>query len=64
MIALRALDEGLAWKEGRARFEAMDGARAAWGCRRFFDFEAVIPAHYKTFPLLEQSADGFAQAAE
>ena len=39
----------------------MDGARAAWGCKRFFDFKAVIPAHYKTFPLLEQSADGFAQ---
>lgn len=25
--------------------------------RRFFNFRTVIPCHYKTFPLLEQSAD-------
>jgi len=37
----------------------MDGKRAAWGCRRYFDFKGVIPGHYKTFPLLEQSADAF-----
>ena len=37
----------------------MDGERAAWGCRRFFDFKGVIPGHYKTFPLLAQSADAF-----
>ena len=37
----------------------MDGARAAWGRRKYFDFKAVIPGHYKTFPLLEQSADAF-----
>ena len=37
----------------------MDGARAAWGCRKFFSFKAVIPGHYKTFPLLEQTADAF-----
>jgi len=38
----------------------MDGARAAWGVRKFFpDLGAAIPGHYKTFPLLEQSADAF-----
>ena len=31
--------------------------RAAFAARRFFNFKTVIPCHYKTFPLLEQSAD-------
>lgn len=34
----------------------MDMERAAFAARRFFDFEVVIPCHYRTFPLLEQSA--------
>lgn len=34
----------------------MDVARAAFACRRFFNFKTVIPCHYKTFPLLAQSA--------
>jgi L-ascorbate metabolism protein UlaG (beta-lactamase superfamily) len=34
----------------------MDMARAAYAARRFFNFETVIPCHYRTFPLLEQSA--------
>ena len=34
----------------------MDMARAAWAAKRFFNFETVIPCHYKTFPALEQSA--------
>ncbi len=38
----------------------MDGTRAAWGCRKFFDLKGAIPGHYKTFPLLAQSADEFA----
>ncbi len=37
----------------------MDAARAAFACRRFFDFRAVIPCHYRTFPLLAQSAEEF-----
>lgn len=37
----------------------MDGTRAAWGCKKFFDFKAVIPGHYKTFPLLAQDASAF-----
>jgi L-ascorbate metabolism protein UlaG (beta-lactamase superfamily) len=34
----------------------MDMARAAFAAKRFFDFRTVIPCHYRTFPLLEQSA--------
>ena len=35
----------------------MDMGRAAWAAKRYFDFETVVPCHYGTFPLLEQSAD-------
>lgn len=35
----------------------MDMKRAAFAAKRFFNFRTVIPCHYKTFPLLEQSAD-------
>lgn len=36
------------------------GARtAALACKRFFDFELIVPCHYGTFPVLEQSADTF-----
>lgn len=35
----------------------MDMAGAAWAARRYFNFKTVIPCHYKTFGLLEQSAD-------
>ena len=35
----------------------MDMKAAAWAARTYFDFRTVIPCHYKTFPLLEQSAD-------
>ena len=34
----------------------MDMARAAYAAKTFFDFKTVIPCHYRTFPLLEQSA--------
>jgi L-ascorbate metabolism protein UlaG (beta-lactamase superfamily) len=34
----------------------MDMRRAAYAAKRFFNFEVVIPCHYRTFPLLEQSA--------
>ena len=40
----------------------MDAARAAYACKKFFAFKAVIPCHYKTFPLLAQSAAAFAEA--
>ena len=35
----------------------MDMARAAYACRRWFAFRLVIPCHYRTFPLLAQSAE-------
>ncbi len=34
----------------------MDMKRAAWAAKKYFDFKMVIPCHYRTFPLLEQSA--------
>ncbi|MBK1634684.1 metal-dependent hydrolase [Rhodovulum adriaticum] len=34
----------------------MDMQRAAYAARTFFNFKTVIPCHYRTFPLLEQSA--------
>ncbi|MFQ5566052.1 MAG: metal-dependent hydrolase [Paracoccaceae bacterium] len=37
----------------------MDARRAAYAAKTFFDFKAVIPCHYATFPLLAQSADDF-----
>ena len=35
----------------------MDMKAAAWASKRYFNFQTVIPCHYKTFPILEQSAD-------
>lgn len=35
----------------------MDMRRAAYAAKTFFDFRTVIPCHYRTFPLLEQSAE-------
>lgn len=40
----------------------MDIERAAYAARKFFDFKMVIPCHYKTFPLLAQSAEPLAAA--
>ncbi|SHJ02334.1 L-ascorbate metabolism protein UlaG, beta-lactamase superfamily [Shimia gijangensis] len=35
----------------------MDMAGAAYAAKRYFNFKTVIPCHYRTFPILEQSAD-------
>ena len=35
----------------------MDMRRAVYAAKKFFDFKVVFPCHYKTFPLLEQSAE-------
>ena len=35
----------------------MDMKAAAWAAKKYFDFKTVVPCHYKTFPLLEQSAE-------
>jgi L-ascorbate metabolism protein UlaG (beta-lactamase superfamily) len=42
----------------------MGGAVAALACRRFFRFETVLPCHYATFGLLDQSADSFVQGLD
>lgn len=34
----------------------MDMKMAAWAARKYFAFTTVIPCHYKTFPILAQSA--------
>lgn len=35
----------------------MDMKQAAYAAKRYFNFKTVIPCHFKTFPLLEQSAE-------
>ncbi|MEN0040071.1 MAG: metal-dependent hydrolase [Pseudomonadota bacterium] len=42
----------------------MGGAVAALACRRYFQFETIIPCHYATFPGLDQTADKFVEAME
>ncbi len=37
----------------------MGACTAALACDRFFDFETVIPCHYGTFPIIDQTADAF-----
>ena len=39
----------------------MDMKRAAYAAKRFFNFKVVMPCHYRTFPLLEQSAAALAK---
>ncbi len=38
-------------------FFTMDMKATAWAAKKYFSFKTVIPVHYKTFPILEQSAD-------
>jgi L-ascorbate metabolism protein UlaG (beta-lactamase superfamily) len=40
----------------------MDMKRAAYAASKLFSFKTVIPYHYKTFPVLEQSADAMKAA--
>lgn len=40
----------------------MNMARAAYAAKRYFEFETVIPCHYRTFPALEQSAEALRSA--
>ena len=35
----------------------MDMKRAAYAAKRYFNFSTIIPCHYRTFPILEQSAE-------
>jgi len=40
----------------------MNMARAGYAAKTFFGFKTVIPCHYKTFPVLEQSAEALVKA--
>lgn len=40
----------------------MDMEGAAYACKKFFDFKMVIPGHYRSFPILEQSAEALIAA--
>ena len=42
----------------------MGGAVAALACRRYFAFDTVIPCHFGTFPIIDQTADAFVSAME
>ena len=37
----------------------MGAKTAALACKRYFQFETVIPCHYGTFPMLDQTVDKF-----
>lgn len=37
----------------------MRGEVAALACNRFFSFDTIVPCHFGTFPLLEQTPDAF-----
>lgn len=40
----------------------MGGKVAAMACQRFFDFDAIVPCHYGTFPIIDQTAETFVSA--
>jgi L-ascorbate metabolism protein UlaG (beta-lactamase superfamily) len=42
----------------------MGGAVAALACRRYFKFETVLPCHYGSFPIIDQTAEKFVQGLE
>ena len=43
----------------------MGAKTAALACRKFFSFDTVIPIHYGTFPIIDQTPDKFiAEASE
>ena len=42
----------------------MGAKTAALACKRFFEFELIVPCHYGTFPVLDQTADKFIEAMD
>jgi L-ascorbate metabolism protein UlaG (beta-lactamase superfamily) len=42
----------------------MGGAVAALACRRFFKFETVLPCHFGSFPIVDQTAEKFVAGME
>jgi L-ascorbate metabolism protein UlaG (beta-lactamase superfamily) len=59
MQALHAPEVGILCCGGHF---TMDTSRAAYAARTFFEFKTIIPCHYRTFPLLAQSAQPLADA--
>lgn len=43
-------------------YYTMDMSGVAYAAKRYFDFKTLIPCHYRTFPALEQSAEGLVRA--
>lgn len=42
----------------------MGGAVAALACKRYFNFKTIIPCHYGTFPIIDETADKFVEAID
>ena len=42
----------------------MGGRTAAMACKKFFDFQAAIPIHYGTFPIIDQNPEKFIEHAD
>jgi L-ascorbate metabolism protein UlaG (beta-lactamase superfamily) len=40
----------------------MGGDAAAFACRKFFNFDTVLPCHYGSFPIIDKTADKFVGA--
>lgn len=40
----------------------MGADRAALACRRFFDFDTILPCHFGTFPIIDPDANAFVDA--
>ena len=40
----------------------MGARQAAIACTRYFDFKTIIPCHFATFPIIDQTADAFVAA--
>ncbi|MCX2723094.1 metal-dependent hydrolase [Roseibium salinum] len=40
----------------------MGGKTAALACNRFFDFETIVPCHFGSFPIIDQTAATFTAA--
>jgi len=40
----------------------MGARQAAIACQRFFNFDTILPCHYGTFPIIDQTADAFLDA--
>ena len=42
----------------------MGGAVAALACRRYFDFETIVPCHFGSFPIVDGTAEKFVAAMD